>query len=170
MKRHTLAAAAIALVALSTAGSAQDYQAGSIRISAVWTRLAPQGAPAAGGFMTITNTGKEADTLIGGSVEIAKHFEIHEMKVVDGVMKMRALDPGLVIKSGETVLLKPGSYHAMFIELTGTPKVGGTVKGTLVFSKAGKVAVEYKVAPIGARGPGGAGSGSGSGSGSGKGH
>ena len=36
--------------------------------------------------------------------------------------------------------------------------------------EAGKVEIAYKVAPIGARGPGGAGSGSGSGSGSGKAH
>ena len=171
MRHWTLSIATLALVSLTTASPAQEYQAGSIKISASSPRLAPKGAAAAGGFMTITTTGKEADTLIGGSVEIAKHFEVHEMKVVDGVMKMRALDPGLVIKPGETVTLMPGSYHTMFIGLTGTPNVGGTVKGTLVFAKAGKVETAYKVAPIGARGPGGgSGSGAGSGSGTGKGH
>lgn len=156
MNRITIALAALALVSLSSAGSGQEYQTGTIKVAEPWTRVAPKGAPAAGGYMAITNTGKEADTLIGGSVEIAKHFEVHEMKVEDGVMKMRALKPGLVIKAGETVLLKPGAYHAMFIELTGSPKAGSTVKGTLVFEKAGTIAIEYKVEPIGAQGSGGA--------------
>ena len=78
------------------------------------------------------------------------------MAMSDGVMKMRHLPKGLEIKPGETVELKPGGYHIMFMDLREGLKQGQTVKGTLQFEKAGAVAVEYRVAPIGASAPGGA--------------
>lgn len=139
-------------VSLTTAAAlAQEYAAGTIKVSRVWTREVPGGAKVAAGFMTIANTGKEPDTLIGGSVPIAGAFEVHEMKMEGGLMKMRRLDPGLVIRPGETVVLKPGSLHLMFLDLKQGPKRGTPVKGTLVFEKAGRIDVEYKVEAIGAR-------------------
>lgn len=140
-----------ASLAAAAAAAAQDYTIGGIKISKVWTREAPAGAPVAAGFMTITNTGKEPDTLVGGSIPIAERFEVHEMKLEGGIMKMRRLDPGLTIRPGETVVLKPGSFHLMFINLKQAPKRGTPVKGTLIFEKAGRIDVEYAVAPIGAR-------------------
>jgi copper(I)-binding protein len=101
--------------------------------------------------MTITNAGKEPDTLIGGSIPIAGKFEVHEMKMERGLMKMRRLEPGLTVKPGETVVLRPGSLHLMFLDLKQGPKRGVPVKGTLIFEKAGTVEVEYKVESIGAR-------------------
>jgi copper(I)-binding protein len=130
---------------------AQDYSAGSIKVSKVWTREVPAGAKVAAGFMTITNTGREPDTLIGGSIAVAEKFEVHEMTMERGIMRMRRLAPGLVVKPGETVTLKPGSFHLMFIDLRQAPKRGAPVKGTLIFEKAGRIEVEYMVAPIGAR-------------------
>src|SRR5262245_58776021 len=87
---------------------AQEYNAGAIKIGNVWTREIPGGAKVAAGFMTVTNTGKEPDTLVGGSIPFAGKFEVHEMTMAGGLMKMRRLEPGLTIKPGETVVLKPG--------------------------------------------------------------
>src|SRR5262245_57873208 len=112
----------LAALLTTAAAVAQEYTAGGLKVSRVWTREIPGGAKVAAGFMTITNTGKEADTLIGGSVPIAGAFELHEMKMESGLMKMRRLDPGLVIKPGETVVLKPGSIHLMFVDLKQGPK------------------------------------------------
>ena len=63
--------------------------------------------------MKITNTGTTPDRLVGGATEVAKRFEIHEMSMDGGVMKMRELANGLEIPPGATVELKPGSYHLM---------------------------------------------------------
>jgi copper(I)-binding protein len=76
------------------------------------------------------------------------------MKMEGGLMKMRRLSPGLVIKPGETAVLGPGGIHLMFLDLKQRPKRGVPVKGTLLFEKAGRIDIEYKVAPIGARDPG----------------
>jgi hypothetical protein len=132
--------------------AAPSYKVGGLVISAPWTRATPAGAKVAGGFMTITNTGSAPDRLVGGSAEIAGIFEVHEMAMDGGVMKMRALTKGLEIKPGETVTLKPGGFHVMFLDLKQRLNQGGTVKGELVFEKAGKIAVEYRIDAMGASG------------------
>jgi copper(I)-binding protein len=67
---------------------------------------------------------------------------------------MRELKPGLVIKPGETITLKPGSFHVMFMDLKEPIKTGSTFKGTLVFEKAGTIEIEYAIEPFGTRTPG----------------
>lgn len=129
------------------------YAAGPLSIEAPWSRATPGGAKVAGAFMTITNNGKEPDRLVGGAVPFAGRFEVHEMAMERGIMKMRHLANGLEIKPGETVELKPGGYHVMFMDLKHGLKEGQTVKGTLVFEKAGKVEVEFRVGPIGGGAP-----------------
>ena len=72
------------------------------------------------------------------------------MAMDNGVMIMRPVEGGLEIKPGESVELKPGSYHVMFMGLKQPLEKGQSVKGTLEFEKAGKVDVEYTVEAIGA--------------------
>ena len=54
------------------------------------------------------------------------------------------------IKPGETVELKPGGMHVMFMGLKQPLKQGQRVKGTLVFEKAGTVEIEFTVQAVGA--------------------
>jgi len=133
----------------------RTFKAGDILIEAPWSRATPGKSTVGAGFMKITNTGKEADRLIGGSAEVAKSFEVHEMSMSGDVMKMRRLAQGLEIKPGQTVELKPSSYHIMFMGLQRPLKQDETIKGTLVFERAGTVAVEYRIMPIGAQPPAG---------------
>lgn len=139
-------------VMLASPALAADYTAGSLKISTPWARATPKGAQVGGGFMTITNTGKASDRLIGGASGISNSFEVHEMSMDGGIMKMRMLKDGLEIKPGETVTLKPGSYHVMFIGLKDQLKQGDVFKTTLEFAKAGKVEVEFKIEGIAASG------------------
>ena len=148
--RHALVSPAPALVILAQAASAdagKTFKAGGISVEAPWSRATPGGAQVAGGYMKITNSGKDADRLTGGSFPNAARFEIHEMKTEGGVMTMRPLPKGLEIKPGETVEFKPGGYHADVHGAEGGLKEGETVKGTLVFEKAGTLNVEYQRRP-----------------------
>lgn len=131
----------------------KPVKAGSLTVEAAWSRATPGGAKVAGGYLKITNHGKEADRLVGGTFARAGRFEIHEMAMTDGIMRMRHLPDGLEIKPGETVEFKPGGYHIMFMDLREGLKQGQTVKGTLRFEKAGSVEVEYRVGPVGGGGP-----------------
>lgn len=130
--------------------------AGTLVIKDAWIRATPGGAKVAGGFMTITNRGNSPDRLIGGALPVAGRVEIHEMAMSDGVMRMRALPQGLEIAPGAHVELKPGSYHVMFMDLKGGLREGETIKGEIVFEKAGRVEILYRIAPIGGKeAPGG---------------
>jgi uncharacterized protein YcnI/copper(I)-binding protein len=131
----------------------RGFKAGDLFIEAPWSRATPPGARVAAGFLKITNSGREADRLIGGSFELAKKLEVHEMTMSDNVMRMRQLAKGLEIKPGESVELRPSSYHLMLFDLARPLKAQEMVKGTLIFERAGTVQVEFVVAPLGAQSP-----------------
>lgn len=133
--------------------AAHDYKHQGLKLDHPWTRATPPGAKVAGGYVTITNTGTQADRLIGGSFAMSERVEVHEMSVTDGVMRMQQLEKGLEIPPGGTVELKPGGLHLMFLGLTGGPREGERIKGTLSFAKAGDVEVEFAVEPLGASAP-----------------
>jgi periplasmic copper chaperone A len=138
-----------------SAASAAEYKAGSLEISDPWSRATPKGSSVAAGYMTIKNSGSTPDRLISGSSDVAPKFEVHEMKMEDGIAKMRPVKGGLEIKPGETVELKPGSFHVMFVGLKKPLSAGDQFKATLVFEKAGNVNIDYDVRAMGSQ-PGGA--------------
>jgi len=150
------AALALALPALlaAPAASAHDYKIGELEIGHPWARMTPAGAKVGGGYLSVHNEGKEADTLVSATAEIAGRAEIHEMSVKDGIMTMRPVSGGVAIPAGAEVKLAPGGYHLMFMELKQPLKQGESFKGTLTFAKAGTVDVEFKVEGMG--GPKGA--------------
>ena len=154
MKFHhvpSVIAAVAAVVIYATSLYAADVKAGDLQISAAWVRATPKGASVGGGYLTIANAGAAADRLIGGASDASARFEIHEMSMDGGVMRMRALPNGLEIKSGQKIELRPGGNHVMFVGLTRSLEPGQQVKVMLTFEKAGKVEVEFPVQPIGAQ-------------------
>jgi uncharacterized protein YcnI len=143
-------APALTLIADSSAGT---VKAGALVIETPWIRATPGGARVAGGYVKITNTGTTPDRLVGGTLAGASEVEVHEMSMSEGLMKMRRLANGLEIKPGETIELKPGGNHLMFLGLSSPLLAGQSVKGTLRLEKAGAVDVTFQVAPVGASGP-----------------
>ena len=158
MIRNAFVAAVLATSFVIPA-QAEDVTIGALKISAPWARATPKGASVGGGYMKITNTGTAPDRLVGGSADVSSRFELHEMSIDNGVMKMRAMPKGVELKPGQTVEFKPGGYHVMFLGLKQPFEKGGHVKATLEFEKAGKVEVDFTVEGIGAQSPGPAGSG-----------
>jgi copper(I)-binding protein len=132
-----------------TVASAGDYKAGSLDISDPWSRATPKGSSVAAGYMTIKNSGSTPDRLINGSSDVAPKFEVHEMRMENGVAKMRPVKGGLEIKPGNTVELKPGSFHIMFVGLKKPLSAGDHFTVTLMFEKAGPVSVDYDVRAMG---------------------
>lgn len=145
--RSLLVAAALALAASSAL--AHDYKAGAITIDHPWSRATPQGATVGAGYFTLTNTGTTAERLVGASAAAADHVEVHEMSMVDGVMRMRPVQGGVDIKPGQTVEFKSNALHLMMMGLKQPLQQGQRIKGTLTFEKAGTVDVEFAVEGIG---------------------
>ena len=146
---------AFVVAALAFGASAFAQHAGSLQITGAWARATPKGAQVGGGYLKITNNGSAPDRLVSGSSPVASKFELHEMSMSGGVARMRELTNGLEIEPGETIELKPGGSHVMFVGLKQPLERGKLFTATLQFEKAGKIDVEFKVEPIGAPGPSG---------------
>jgi periplasmic copper chaperone A len=144
-----LIAAALTLSAARAQDPVATFKLGALQISQPWSRATPKGATVAGAYLKITNTGTAPDRLVGGSSPIAGRFEVHEMSMDNGVMKMRPVKDGLVIAPGQSVELKPGSYHVMLHDLKQPLQKGDHLKGTLTFEKAGSIEIEYRVVGVG---------------------
>ena len=148
MKTTIIASVLASLLAIPV--MAEEVKLGALTISGPFARASAGKAKAGGGFMTIMNKG-EADKLIAVSSGIAKRTELHT-HIKDGdVMRMREVDH-VDVPNG-MVELKPGSYHVMFMGLKQPLKEGQTVPVELTFEKAGKVSVDIKVGPVGAKTP-----------------
>lgn len=144
---------AAANTAPAAAAPAGPVKAGDLTIEQPWIRATPGGAKVAGGYLQVTNTGTEPDRLVAASIPLAGRGEVHQMAMDKGVAKMAPVEAGLVIKPGETVTLKPGGYHLMFLDLKGPVKAGDTLEGSLTFARAGTVPVRFSVGAIGASAP-----------------
>ena len=100
--------------------------------------------------MTLANKANASDRLTAAASDVAAEVQIHEMSVVNGIMKMRQLTDGLAIPAGGSVTLKPGSYHVMLIGLKKPLTVGETFPLTLTFQRAGNISVTVQVKAMGA--------------------
>lgn len=118
---------------------------GDLEISGGSVKAMLPGAKVGGGFLTIRNGGAGEDRLVAVESPAAARVEIHEMKMENDVMKMRKLDDGVAVPAGETVELKAGGLHLMFMDVKTPFKEGDAVPVTLVFEKAGKVDAAFPV-------------------------
>lgn len=153
MKTFLRLSLAAGLLLAALPALAHGYRVGALEIGHPWTRATPQAAPTGAGFLTIANTGGTADRLVRVEATAASKVEIHEMAVIDGVMKMRPLDQGIEIPAGGKVELKPGGFHVMFIGLAAPFQKDAKIPGRLVFEKAGAVDVEFQVEAMGQGAP-----------------
>jgi periplasmic copper chaperone A len=132
--------AALALVLAFISNS----QAAEVMIHNAWARPTVEGQQGGGGFMTLMNHGKSDDKLLSASSTAAARMELHTMAMEGNVMRMRQV-PSIEVKAGESVELKPGGLHVMFMGITKPLEKGTKVPVTFVFEKAGKISVDFIV-------------------------
>jgi copper(I)-binding protein len=159
MKKIGIVAALVLAACVVGTAQAEDVMIGSLKLTAAWARATPKGATVGGGYFTITNTGNAADRLVGGTSDVSNRFEIHEMSMEKGVMKMREMTSGIEIKPWQTDSFEPSGYHIMFVGLKQPLKEGDHIKATLQFAKAGHASIDFVVESMGARSSGSQGDG-----------
>lgn len=147
--RSASLAIALALALLPVSSMAQA-PAGAPAATDVRIRATAPGAPVAAAYLKLSAGAKGADRLVSVKVDpaIAGAVEIHDMFHEGGIMKMRRIE-GVEIKPGAPAELKPGGKHVMLMDLKRQFKAGETIPLTLVFEKAGEVAVNAKVEQVG---------------------
>ena len=122
-----------------------------VTVAEPWVRATVAAQKATGAFMTLTST--QGAKLVGVSSPAAGAVEVHEMKMVDDVMRMRQIT-ALELPAGKPVALSPGGYHLMLLELKQPLKEGATVPLTLEIEDArkvrSKIVVDAPVKPLNA--------------------
>ena len=114
-------------------------------IEDAYALAASPNAKAGAAFMEITNHSETADRLVAASSDVAARVELHTHIEKDGVMRMTELEDGIPFEADETVLLKRGGMHVMFMGLNRSLNDGDLVEVTLSFENAGDVTIEVPV-------------------------
>ncbi|HEY0834218.1 MAG TPA: copper chaperone PCu(A)C [Azospirillum sp.] len=152
MKPHRVAGiAALALLA-SVPANAETVRAGGIVVEQAWARATAPAAKTGAAYLTIRNTGPQADRIASLAAPVAGHVMAHETKQEGDVLKMHETGP-LALPPGGALDMKPGGTHVMLMDLEGGLKPGQEFPLTITFEKAGKVEVPVKVGKPGAMGP-----------------
>ncbi len=121
--------------------------AGTIIIEQAYSHpTAAPGVPGVG-FLTLTNTGKKADRLLAVTSPAAGSVEIHQSKINNGVMQMRAITAGVALPVGKTVAFAAEGLHLMLFSLHAPLVDGERVPVTLVFQRAGMLTTDLQVQP-----------------------
>ena len=124
-----------AILALSVTMATSISQA-EVVVTGAWVRA------------TVPNQQANDVTLVSARSDIAGTVEVHEMKMENDVMRMRAVD-GLKLPANQPVELKSGGYHLMMMDLKKQLKVGTEAQITLVFKNAkGDSETTYVHAPV----------------------
>jgi copper(I)-binding protein len=134
---------AMALVWL-LAGAA--HAADLVQVREPWAKATVPGQKVGGVYMKIV--ARENLRLTGVKSAVAETTDVHQMKMENGMMRMRAV-PFLELPAGKTVKLEPGGYHIMLFDLRQSLVAGQKLKLELTVEDASKrkhrVAVEAVV-------------------------
>ena len=140
----------VATLTLAAPAIAQTSLPDPIRMTDGFARATLPGAPVAGAYVTLENTGAKDDRLVGATTEAAGNVSIHEMAMQGDTMQMKPLMDGLLLPAGDTVTMAPSGIHLMLEDLTSPLTEGSTVSMTLEFETAAPLVVDVPVMALNA--------------------
>ncbi len=123
--------------------SAWANAARDVTIEKPFARAAMQQQKNSAGFMKLVNYGTDS-AIVDARSSVAEVVELHTHINDNGVMRMRRIER-IALPHGQTVMLKPGGLHVMFIKLKRDLKVGDMVDVTLVFDDGSEKALDLPV-------------------------
>lgn len=136
-------AALLAGLLVSVSAQAATYTAGPVEAAEPWSRPAAAGTTGAG-FLTLSNHGPSAETLVGIASPVAARVEVHRSSMAGGVSRMDKVQ-SLAIPAGGEVTFAPGGYHLMLMGLKSPLKTGQKFPATLTFASGRKLALAFAV-------------------------
>lgn len=101
--------------------------------------------PPSAAYMILTNRGEEDDTLIAASSPLIPLVEVHTTEFEDDVMRMREVEDGITIAAGERIVLEPGGFHIMLMNLEANLFPGDAIPLTLTFESGREITIAVPV-------------------------
>lgn len=143
--------AAMAVLALAACGEEAEEIAAEvpdcpsgIEVSGGWMSMAAVAGDPAAVYFTITNTGEEAQMIVGADVAGAASAALHEMATwnlqpsMDEVLQ-------LDVPSGGAVAFEPGGLHVMAMQPGEDLAIGGETEVTLTFVRGDKCSFPVEI-------------------------
>ena len=116
-------------------------------IENAYVRATPPHSKNSAAFMKIHNNSGLTQKLIAASSDVAERVELHSHIMSDGMMKMRQVDAIEVI-ANDTAILRPGSFHVMFLGLKSPLVEGASVKIKLYFDNGDEIIIDAPIKKI----------------------
>jgi copper(I)-binding protein len=118
--------------------------AAGLELRDAWIRAAPPSAQTLAGYVELANTGSAPLRVTAvGSPDFGA-VELHEMRMDDGVMRMRALD-AVEVPAGASVRLAPGGNHLMLMRPTRALRAGDRVAIEFEVEGAATLSADFTV-------------------------
>ncbi len=152
MPRLAIALIAIMVTAFAVSALGHGVRSGGLQLGHPWARATAGVARNGVAYLTIVNHGREADRLIGVAAPVARKAALHTHIFEGGIVKTRPV-AAITVHPGKPAVLKPGGSHIMLMGLKAPLVVGTRFPRTLVFERAGEIAVEVVVEAPGAMRP-----------------
>ena len=112
-----------------------------------WIRTAPTSSPVLAGYVAVVNTSRREITIVRMESAAFGAVELHEMRMVDGVMRMRPLAQ-LRIAPESTAELAPGGTHLMLFRPVRELHAGDHAEIVFVLADGDRRSVEFEVRPV----------------------
>lgn len=109
-----------------------------------WIREAPPASPVMAAYVDIQNTGKGEVLIDDVQSPQFGGADIHEMREVNGMMRMRPV-PQVRIEPGDSMQLKPGGLHVMLFNPTSQLKAGDHATLEFILADGTRRAVDFEV-------------------------
>lgn len=133
--------AAFGLLLLTTAAAMAAPS--TLRVEDPWIRALPGSLPA-GGYFTLHNDGKSAQTLVGAKADACGMLMLHVSQNKGGMSAMHEVT-GVDIAPGGKISFAPGGYHLMCMDAKPAITPGARVPVTLLFKSGEKLTVDFAV-------------------------
>jgi copper(I)-binding protein len=123
---------------------AGPQRVGDIVVHQPWARELPPVSHTGAAYLSIHNTGTQADRLLSARSPIAARVEVHSHEHAGGMMRMQQVE-AVALPAGQQVDFAPGGLHLMLIDLRQPLAAGQNFTLELHFEHAGSVQVQVEV-------------------------
>jgi len=153
MRKKILLVALVGALSLGASACSSDTESvdttlpaeTTFTVDGAWARTSPMESTVGAAYMSITASADDA--LIGASVDmsVAMMTQVHETTTAaDGSMGMQEI-ASIPMVAGTPLVLEPGGYHVMIMELVAPLEVGTSFTVTLTFESGATTTVEVPV-------------------------
>ena len=153
MRKKILLVALVGALSLGASACSSDTESvdttlpaeTTFTVDGAWARTSPMESTVGAAYMNITASADDA--LVGASVDmsVAMMTQVHETTTAaDGTMGMQEI-ASIPMVAGTPLVLEPGGYHVMIMELVAPLEVGTSFTVTLTFESGATTTVEVPV-------------------------